>query len=213
MCGRYNLYLDQGRSPVIILDHEITPIFNIAPTQFVPIITLDDSQQRLHKARWGLMPVWARDVHHTKPYFNARAENLAHNKVFGSSVNRRCLVPMSGFYEWPKNNRRQPWYFQLEGKEVFYCGGLWRDWEYAPDKTMRTFTILTTRPHAAIQPIHDRMPVVINEDEHERWLKASADEARSLMTVYTGEISRYRVNPDIVNNAKNKSPECIIALP
>ena len=211
MCGRYNLYGEQGHKPVTILDHEIAPIFNIAPTQFVPIITLDDTEQRLHKARWGLMPVWASDVHHTKPYFNARAENLEHNKVFGSSVSRRCLVPMSGFYEWPKDDRRQPWYFQLKDSELFYCGGLWRDWEYAPGKTMRTFTILTTQPHAILDTIHDRMPVIIDETQQDQWLTAPVDQVRSLMTTYTGEMTRYRVNPDVVNNARKKSAECIIA--
>lgn len=212
MCGRYNLYSEQGQAPVNILDHEIEPIFNIAPTQFVPIITLDAEQQRLHKARWGLMPAWAKDIHHTRPYFNARAENLEHNKVFGSSIARRCLVPMSGFYEWPKDDRRQPWYFQLEDRELFYCGGLWRDWEYAPGKTMRTFTIITTRPHAVMQPIHDRMPVIINEKQQEEWLTTNPEAAWAMMQTYAGEMTRYRVDPDTVNNARHKSVECIHRL-
>jgi putative SOS response-associated peptidase YedK len=155
------------------------------------------------------MPAWAKDMHTTKPYFNARAENLEHNKVFGSSVNRRCLVPMSGFYEWPKDNRREPWYFQIKDTELFYCGGLWRDWEYDAGKTFRSFTILTTQPHSTIKPIHDRMPVVINENDRDRWLSASETDAKELMATYEGEMHKYRVDPDIVNNAKHKSPDCI----
>ena len=209
MCGRYNLYQDKGRSPVTILNHDIKPIFNIAPAQFVPIITLDDGEQRLHKARWGLMPAWAKDVHKTKPYFNARVENLEHNKVFGSSVNRHCLVPMSGFYEWPKDDRRKPWYFQVRDSELFYCGGLWRDWEYDEGKTFRSFTILTTQPHLVVSPIHDRMPVIINAEDHEQWLATVGQDAEALMTTYRGEMSRYRVDPDIVNNSKHKSLACI----
>ena len=209
MCGRYSLYSNHGKSPVIILDHEIAPMFNIAPTQFVPLITLDDGMQRLHKARWGLMPAWAKDVHKTKPYFNARAENLQHNKVFGSSISRHCLVPMSGFYEWPKDDRRQPWYFQVAGCELFYCGGLWRDWEYEPGKTFRSFTILTTGPHPVLRPVHDRMPVIIDTKHHDQWLEGDDKDAFALMTTFDGEMTRYRVDPDIVNNSKNKSSDCI----
>jgi len=212
MCGRYNLYSNHGEDPVVILDHEIKPLFNIAPTQFVPIITLDDSEQRLHKARWGLMPIWAKDIHKTKPYFNARAENLEHNKVFGSSVSRRGLVPMSGFYEWTENDRKQPWYFQIKDSELFYCGGLWRDWEYEEGKMMRTFTILTTQPHDVMKPIHDRMPVVIDENDFEQWLTGSQDDAENLMITYSGDMSKYQVNPDVVNNSRNKSAECIARL-
>lgn len=193
----------------MILDHEIKPIFNIAPTQFVPVITPGEDGPELHKCRWGLMPAWAKDVHKTKPYFNARVENLAHNKVFGSSISRRCLVPMSGFYEWPKEDRRQPWYFQVKDSELFYCGGLWRDWEYDKGKTFRSFTILTTQPHSVIQPIHDRMPVVIEEKDQQCWLNGTDADASGLMKVYSGEMTRYRVDPEWVNNSANKSKQCI----
>jgi putative SOS response-associated peptidase YedK len=212
MCGRYNLYSNRGKSPLVILDHEIEPMFNIAPVQFVPIITVDDGDWRLHKSRWGLMPAWAKDIHKTKPYFNARAENLEHNRVFGSSTARRCLIPMSGFYEWPQQDTRQPWYFQLADTELFYCGGLWRDWEYEEGKTLRSFAMLTTGAHPVVQTIHDRMPVIIDPADHEQWLTADLPEVQHLMASYPGKMTSYRVDPDVVNNSRNKSLACIARL-
>jgi putative SOS response-associated peptidase YedK len=183
-------------------------MYNIAPTDLAPVICLEDEVQTLFNARWGLMPSWAKDSRTTRPYFNARLDNLANNKVYASSSHRRCLVPMAGFYEWPKGNKREPWYFRTSNP-LFYAGGLWRDWHDPQDKIIRTFTILTTVPHPVIKPIHNRMPVIIRPEDHEQWLHDDIKPALDLAVTYAGDINAYRVDAESVNNSSNKGQDCI----
>jgi putative SOS response-associated peptidase YedK len=103
MCGRYTLsqaerleelYAERGL--------ELVPRYNIAPTQVVPVV-LDESPGRLSAARWGLIPIWARDKKIASSLINARCETVAVKPAFRTAFKkRRCLIPADGFYEWQK---------------------------------------------------------------------------------------------------------------
>ncbi|TNF98700.1 MAG: SOS response-associated peptidase [Gammaproteobacteria bacterium] len=209
MCGRYSLHSKTLDQPVEILGNIIQPMFNIAPTDIAPIICIKDEQQTLFNARWGLMPAWAKDIKKIKPYFNARVDNLATNKVYTSSSHRRCLVPMAGFYEWA--DKREPWYFHSE-QELLFAGGIWRDWQDQEGEAIRSFTVLTTEPNEIVRPIHDRMPVIIQQKDHEQWLLDDNESAYSLAVSYTGDMDAYRVYFEVVNSSRNKQAECVMPI-
>jgi putative SOS response-associated peptidase YedK len=186
--------------------------FNIAPTQEVLAAVEDERGRRLQELRWGLVPEWAQAA---KPRFrmiNARAETVPERPAYRELVRRakhRCLVLADGWYEWqkpedPKQSRR-PVYFSLAGGEPFCFAGLW---------TSRTAscTILTCEANDLSRPIHDRMPVVLDELAlWEAWLDAALDGAAVFELLAPLPSDRLRVRPanPLVNSVANDGPGCL----
>jgi len=106
MCGRYELHTHPAALALALglkFPPEITPRYNIAPTQPVPIVRLHDGNRELSQVRWGLVPFWAKDTSIGNKMINARAETVATRPGFRDSYReKRCLIPASGFYEWAK---------------------------------------------------------------------------------------------------------------
>ena len=148
--------------------------FNVAPTQFSPIIrTTEEGRTEIASARWGLVPSWADDPSIGSRMINARGDSVASKPAFRSAFKkRRCLVPISGFYEWQKiagSKVKQPWYIYPAVGRILCLAGLWERWEKG-ERPLDTFTIITTQANSFIEPLHDRMPVVICADDFDRWL-------------------------------------------
>ncbi|MDX2147707.1 MAG: SOS response-associated peptidase [Planctomycetota bacterium] len=112
MCGRFtHLYRWKDIHRLLNLlggaDVVIPNRFNVAPTQLAPIVR-ERAAREGHPAgrvleffRWGLVPSWAKDESGGGRAINARSESAATSPAFrGAFVKRRCLVPVSGFYEW-----------------------------------------------------------------------------------------------------------------
>ena len=126
MCGRFSL-TDIGsifsRFGVIIskdINKKITPHYNIAPTQKIPVIYKDKNQEnRIEFMRWGLVPYWAKDPKIGHKMINARAETLAQKPSFKHLLkSKRCLVPSSGFYEWKRIDKRKvPYYIGIKNSK------------------------------------------------------------------------------------------------
>ena len=127
--------------------------------------------------RWGLVPVWAKDLKVGYRMINAKTENLTTSKAYGPLVGKfrhRCLIVADGFYEWLKaedpKQPRQPWRFTVDGGEPFAFAGLctrkqWDDPEERgvdPDGYLYSATIITTTPNAVVRPVHDRMPAILS---------------------------------------------------
>lgn len=224
MCGRYSLA--QGYDQIIsgvaadwfdVADDswEFVPRYNIAPTNMVPVIAMQDDQRMLSNMRWGLIPSWAKDSKIGYRMINARSETAATTNAFRSAYKRRrCLVLSDGFYEWrgPKG-KREPLRFTMKDGDMFAFAGLWEVWkdrEVPDDKPVRTFTILTTTPNELIASIHDRMPVILNEEAQRLWMDHSSDETRPLRELLkpfpAGSMTGYDVSPS-VNNVRNEGPE------
>lgn len=188
MCGRFtNLYRWRDLVRLMRLaypDEELSPQFNVAPTQPAPVIRTNDANEPQGLLmKWGLVPSWATDPSVGVRSFNARCETVAEKPTFRSAFRqRRCLVPISGFYEWRvlSPREKQPYWIGRRDREPFTLAGLWERW--SGHKTgagvaatpaaapLETFTILTTTPNSLMKPLHDRMPVILQAADRERWL-------------------------------------------
>jgi putative SOS response-associated peptidase YedK len=144
---------------------------------------------------------------------NARAETLTELLSFKLLVDRhRCIIPADGFYEWRKEGKRKvPMWVYLKNRQPFALAGLWDVWRKPDGKRVESFTIITTEPNELIQPIHNRMPVILRREDEEQWLDASRTsfaQARSLLKPLPAELmDAHDVSP-IVNSAKYDGPEC-----
>lgn len=187
MCGRYDLSDNPAaikakfRVPAV---SEFEPNVDVRPTQQQPIVRLD--REHAHEcvlARWGLVPAWAKDLKFGARCINARAESVASLPAFRHAFSkRRCLVPVNAFYEWSGPvGQRMKWRIRLREEPLFALGGLWEWWkDPATQEGVETYTIVTCTPNDTIARIHDRMPVILDVRDYERWLDPASDAASLL---------------------------------
>ena len=152
---------------------DFSPAYNIAPSLPILTITTDTSDARyMRKMRWGLIPSWANDASIGNKLSNARGESVAEKPSFRSAFkSRRCIIPASGFYEWQAVNKaKQPWYISLQSGEPMAFAGIWETWHPQKGEPIETCCIITTAGNELMQPIHDRMPVVLNPENWAQWL-------------------------------------------
>jgi putative SOS response-associated peptidase YedK len=194
---------------------EILPSYNIAPQTEQPIIRLsrETAERELVRLRWGLVPFFAKDPKIGYSTVNARAETVTTSPVFREAMKRRrCLAPATGFYEWQKvgSKTRQPWTIELPNGNLFAFAGLWDRWkDRATGKVLETYTIITTDPNELVQPLHDRMPVILSPSDYSRWLEPGDPEQPpiDLLRPFPAErMAAWKVSP-AVGNTKNDSPE------
>jgi putative SOS response-associated peptidase YedK len=133
--------------------------------------------------------------------------------ILAPLIDRRCIIPADGFYEWRKEGKRKvPMWVYLKSREPFGLAGLWDVWRKADGTTVESFTIITAEPNELVRPIHNRMPVILSREDEEQWLDASRTpfaKARSLLTPYPAELMDAHDVSAIVNSAKYDGPECI----
>ncbi|PRI10646.1 SOS response-associated peptidase [Leucobacter massiliensis] len=153
------------------------PSWDLKPTQPIPVAFTDrrDGSRRFEYAHWSLVPPWSKELRSRFPTFNARAETAAEKPSFRPSLqSRRCVVPVSGFYEWtgPKSARVPHAIFGPE--PVLPLAGLYTWWHEpgaADDAGWHlTATILTRSSAGVMEPLHDRMPVFLGEELLRDWL-------------------------------------------
>jgi putative SOS response-associated peptidase YedK len=184
MCGRFTLDIDEKFYPRFLLSNvllNIEPRFNIAPHQNSIVIINDGTKNLAEEMQWGLVPFWAKaeDVKNIGiKMINAKAETLAEKSSFKFALEkRRCLIPMSGFYEWQERGGvKQPFYIHPESDPYFSVAGLYELWtpkDADPEKVkpLKTFTIITTKPVAKLGELHDRMPLLLTPEQEVTWLE------------------------------------------
>ena len=221
MCGRYALYgpvSRKNRSAIEFLDGEIEfgPRYNAAPSQDLPVFRVSSRQGRgLVLMRWGLIPSWARDRSIGARMINARAETVAEKPAFRVAFrHRRCLVPMSGFYEWKKEaGRKVPYFIHLLNTDAFAAAGLYEFWAGKDGEgPIESYTIITTEANEMIRPLYERMPVILPPDDYEAWLDPDNNEVEGLkarLKPYPAEEMRAYPISSRVNNVNNDGPEII----
>jgi putative SOS response-associated peptidase YedK len=189
--------------------------YNVAPTDEARVVVQRDDRRALTAYRWGLIPHWAEDAKVGSRMFNARSETILTSPAFRDAFARkRCLVPVDSFYEWKREGTiRQPYRVIRKDGRPLVLAGLWAGWrDPAADLVRRTFTIITSRPNAAISELHDRMPVVLPEEAWDRWLDpATTDmtELRAMLEPDDGlDLDIYAVPRD-VNDVRRDGPELI----
>jgi putative SOS response-associated peptidase YedK len=224
MCGRYVLktlpnMIEEAMGPLLPFpDLPTTPRYNIAPTHEVPIIRLNRERRReLASARWGLIPFWTRDPATANAPINARCETAADRPTFRAALRqRRCLIPADGFYEWRREGKaKQPYYIHRRDDALLAFAGLWERWRDDAGHAIDSCTILTTAPNALMQPIHDRMPVLVDPADYAAWLDPHTplDRAAAVLRPYPAEkLGAHPVSPQ-VNDPKHDGPGLIEPAP
>jgi putative SOS response-associated peptidase YedK len=163
----------QEAFPWADIPDDLPPRYNIAPSQPVAVIP-NTGDNALSMYKWGLIPSWSKDPAIGDRMINARAESLAEKPSFRNAYRRRrCLILADGFYEWKQNpgmKSKQPIYLRLNPYRPFAFAGLWELWNAPDGSEVRSCTIITTQPNSLIEPIHNRMPVILPPDVYSQWL-------------------------------------------
>lgn len=222
MCGRYS----QTQSAETIKDAfqlttlpDIQPRYNIAPTQPVAVIGVRDGDRRHRLLTWGLVPSWAKDPSIGSRMINARSETVSEKPSFRAAFKRRrCLVVADGFYEWQRQGQgkpKQPYYFHLKNQRPFGFAGLWEHWSSPDGSEIQSCTILTTAPNALLEPVHNRMPVILAEADYDAWLDPTYYDPKHLQGMlrpFEAEaMAGYEVST-AVNSPTHDSPDCLESL-
>jgi len=175
MCGRYDL--SENPAAIRAKFHvpgvpAFSPNPDVRPTHAAPIVRLSQQAQReCTLARWGLVPHWAPDLKFGVKCFNARCETIATAPSFRAALKaRRCLVPMNAFFEWsgPAGHRVKHRISPV-AQDLFALAGLWERWGESQN-FVETYTIITCTPNDALAPIHNRMPVIVDDANYDAWL-------------------------------------------
>lgn len=212
MCGRFGLEYGEDFYPRFKIKNLLTGFksnFNISPGSEVPIIKKDDNQNIVQLMKWGFVPHWADDSKIGFGMFNARIETVQEKPSFRSSfINKRCLVPANFYYEWKEEEGKKiPYCFKLDDEKYFSMAGLYSIWDDKKGNILNTFTILTSSPNKKIEPIHDRMPVIVKKDLEEIWLKDTINSnefgeiAKSSLEL---SIEIQKINENHIFNSLNK---------
>ncbi|MEN9260551.1 MAG: SOS response-associated peptidase [Thermostichus sp. HHBFW_bins_43] len=236
MCGRYSLAV----APDVLMQHfelsleaeeatlaMLTPRYNIAPSQAVLAVVApepdgDPPRRRATHFQWGLIPSWNKAP--KAGLINARSETVAEKPSFRTAFRRRrCLIPADGFYEWamampPSSSgqdmgkqSKQPYWFHLREQPVFAFAGIWERWQSPEGTELETCAILNTTANRLMQPLHERMPVILAEPAYDRWLDPQVQDPNLLLPLlrpYPSEaMEAYPVSTH-VNNPRHEDPAC-----
>jgi putative SOS response-associated peptidase YedK len=188
MCGRFtNQYTWRELHALYMLsigfeqNKAWTPKYNIAPTTEIPVVLSEKGMRRLELMRWGLVPSWAKEIG-TFSTFNARDDGLTTKPMFRGAwkAGQRCIIPASSFFEW-RNPDKQPFAIASGNKGPLAFAGLWDEWTPKGGAPLRSCTIITCEPNSLLAAIHDRMPVILGEEDWAVWLGESHANENTLL--------------------------------
>lgn len=215
MCGRFEMHHQADelieRFQLAEIKDQYHGNYNIAPSQQSPVITMQDTHRVFETMKWGFIPSWSKDAKIGYEMINARSEGIETKPSFRSAINqRRCLIPVDGFYEWRKEgNKTIPYHISINSENTFALAGLWEEW-HDPDsrKPIRSFSIITTAANKQMSEIHHRMPAILEPDVESSWLATSTplSEALDLLKPYCGDLKIYPVS-SAINTAKGQGKE------
>lgn len=215
MCGRYTLRAPGPRLAELFEAYAaplLRPRFNIAPSQPVAAVRLEDRRRRFVELRWGLVPSWADDPKIGFRLINARSETAAAKPSFRAAFkSRRCLIPADGWYEWRTDGKlKQPYHIALKSGEPFALAGLWERWEKAGE-LIESCTILTTETNERLRDLHDRMPAVLPKEAYAGWLASESkpEELKALLKPAPNSWWMARAVSSYVNSAAHEGERCL----
>lgn len=204
--------------------------YNVAPTNDIYAVVDTPQGRQLQVFHWGLVPVWAKEQKIGQKMINARAETLAEKAAFKNVFRKyRCIIPADGFYEWKtvpgllnKSGKpaKQPMFIhRLDGEPLAFAG-LWSAWRdpSQPDDAPRlhSATIVTTSANHDMEPVHDRMPVLLPASKWAEWLDPANNDIASLSRLLVpapdGLLTMHPVSTD-VNNVRNKGEHLVDPAP
>lgn len=218
MCGRFSLTKEEAeiekRFNAKFYSNDLVKRYNVAPSQLSLVIT-DEKPRELQLFKWGLVPSWAKDPAIGHKMINARSETIFEKPSFRNLITkRRCMVISDGFYEWRSLDakHKQPYRIALKNDELFAFAGLWDSWnDKDSGEILNTFTIITTEANKLVQPVHDRMPVILSEEHEHLWLSkvtGKKEIEELLVPIEAVKLKIYAVS-DKVNSPRNDVPDII----
>lgn len=224
MCGRVVQEIPkaelQKQFAVAAIDSidEVYFRYNIGPTSRLVMVLNEDGEKTAKYMRWGLVPSWVKNLNDfNATTFNARSETVESSKVYAASFKRRrCIVPVSGYYEWKKlpDKTKQPYYFKPRHGSVLALAGLWDRTTLNDGTLLESCTVLTCEPNNVTAEYHNRMPVILMATEWDNWLEPSTppEHLRALMQPIHEDFLKIIKVSTAVGNVRNDSPDNIIEL-
>ena len=206
MCGRYYVDISNDKLSFVsnINEIEYEKNFNVAPQTLAPCII--DNKAVI--ANWGYFPDWLKNQSNPRPLFNTRYESLLEKKTFTTAFkNSRCLIPISGWYEWKEEDGiKQPYYFFDTSESLLFAAGLYWNRSSGDIET----SIITREAVSLLQSIHNRSPLLLTSDSRDLWISdAPSEEIYTEVLDYTySDIQFYKVDR-AVNNPKNNNDSLI----
>ncbi|MEZ4572006.1 MAG: SOS response-associated peptidase [Thermomicrobiales bacterium] len=180
MCGRFAVIrqLDELArlfEAGLIRMEPFEPNYNVAPTTVVPAVITEDGKRELTGLTWGFTPRWAKSLKDGPRPINARRETVATNGMFRNAFSRRrAIIPADGFFEWKREaSGKQPFYIHRADGNVMAFAGIWEHWtdpEGKLETPLDSCAIITTQSNDEMAEIHDRMPVILEPEDWDRWL-------------------------------------------
>jgi putative SOS response-associated peptidase YedK len=218
MCGRYTLTDPDprllrfrfGLTESAQIDQ--APRYNVAPTDPVLSIRLDrEGTREPGVLRWGLVPHYADLDSFDRLLINARAETVAEAPAFRDAFEtHRCLIVADGFYEWrAEETGKKPVWITRPSREPFAFAGLWAAARGGDGSSIHSCTIVTCAPGDVVAPIHDRMPVILDQEAEPAWIDPEAKPVDlERMLVPTDDLVVTEVS-DAVNDVLQDGPALI----
>lgn len=223
MCGRFAL----ATSPDAIRKHfglertlDLKPRYNIAPSTPILAIRQMNDHRRADPLVWGLIPHWSKERKTRYSTINARAETVGTAPSYREPFRRqRCLIPADGFYEWqPQQGKRakQPYFIARADGALLAMAGLWDRWaDREGGQVIESCTILVTWANKKLEPIHNRMPVLLDPEQFDTWLdpeNQDKEALKGLLQTYPGDPLQAVPVSGRVNNPRNDDPELIASV-
>jgi putative SOS response-associated peptidase YedK len=220
MCGRFVItsppaalrqifgYIEQPNFP---------PRHNIAPTQPIPVVILENGVRHFRLMRWGLLPAWVEDPRKFTLLINARSETLLEKPAFRNAMKRRrCLIPADGYYEWQASDtRKRPHFIHRRDGSPIGLAGLAETWIGPNGEELDTVAIVTAPAGPDLAVLHHRVPVTIAPDDFDRWLDCSSNDAEAVMTLLTapatGEFVWHEISTR-VNRVANDDAQLVLPI-
>ncbi|HEY2412990.1 MAG TPA: SOS response-associated peptidase [Pirellulaceae bacterium] len=224
MCGRstYNLTWEEivwlYRLTLNAPPHNLRPRFNVCPTTNIDVVVREDEKRELLPMRWGLVPSWwSKPLKELKlATFNARAETVASNPFFrGAFQLTRCLMPVSGYYEWEDTpGGKQPYYFTRRDGQPLTIAGLWDEWrEKTAGENLKSYAMVITGPNKFVAEVHDRMPVILEHKDFEQWESGETKDAVAIMKPADEDVlQRWPVSKRVNSSRANDDDPTLIEI-
>jgi putative SOS response-associated peptidase YedK len=197
MCGRYVAPDDAATERefnLVRAEWQFPESYNVAPTQLVPVVRMQEGRRVGRLLRWGLIPFFARGVAPKYSTINARMETVQSSACYREPWARgqRCLLPARGFYEWQTQSEgpKIPYYIHLNDQEIFALAGLWDRSPGEDGQWIESCVHLTMPANRLVGEIHNtqhRMPAILTRESREAWLTGTPAEAWSVLAPYPDE--------------------------
>lgn len=222
MCGRTTFLASWAdiyafSQPLVVLPTDsVNPStrYNFAPTQIGPVLIAEqeaDADARIVPMRWGLIPSWAKDAKIGAQTINARVETVASKPSFRAAwQRRRCLVPVSGYYEWPPTGTiKQPYFIHPLESPLLFFAGLWEQWLAPEGNAVLSYSIITRAAMGDVSRLHDRMPLALQPQVFADWLSGNAARAQSIVDAAPPVTVAFHPVSPAVGNPRNDDASLI----